>query len=37
MTEGARSYPMTVTAGDREVTLRFMTADDKAAILKFEA
>jgi L-amino acid N-acyltransferase YncA len=35
MTEGARSYPLTVDAGGREVTLRYMTPDDKAAILAF--
>ncbi len=33
--EGARSYPITVKAGSRDVTLRYMTVDDKAAILAF--
>ena len=35
MTEGAHTYPLTVKAGSHEITLRFMTADDKAGILAF--
>ena len=35
MTDSARSYPLTVKAGNHDITLRFMTADDKAAILAF--
>jgi len=33
--EGARSYPLTVKAGNHQVTLRYMTVDDKADILAF--
>jgi L-amino acid N-acyltransferase YncA len=35
MTEGAHTYPLTITAGNHDVTLRYMTADDKAGILAF--
>jgi hypothetical protein len=34
MTEGAHTYPLTVKAGSHDITLRFMTADDKAGILR---
>lgn len=34
-TEGARTYPLTVRAGNADVTLRHMTANDEAAILAF--
>lgn len=35
MTDSPRSYPLTVKAGTHDVTLRYMTADDKQAILAF--
>ena len=35
MTEGAHPYPLAVRAGSHDVTLRLMTADDKAGILTF--
>lgn len=33
--EGARTYPTTRRAGNREITLRHMTGDDRAAVLAF--
>lgn len=33
--EGVRTYPLTVRAGGRDVTLRYMTPGDKAGILAF--
>ena len=34
-TEGVRTYPVTHSAGNHEVTLRLMTAGDKDAVLAF--
>jgi len=35
MTDAPRTYPKTVETGGRDITLRYMTPDDKAAILAF--